>query len=312
MYYVSWNKYLNKSSSDLDLKPAKPLKPLSLPSLQIARPKPTPKKPTTTKSLLCPIASRSIDRKPCGDPASTTAALSFPLFAQLPTELRLKIWEHYHAQTTPQLLTFRICPADSAHVPHKRKACFAYPHMLALKQQSIPTILRICSESREVGLGFYRLGFEAAKSELWDKHTGLCSHQSASEEMVGQNRSRKGIYWDPEKDVVHIEVGWASTGSRVYTWGGAPKSLFQDIKYMAMDCKTYWQVTQASMGFSALEVVFMLGNWDQWKNTNEWQGRVRAWDRLLCYFGRERKEKLEVRFVEDLKSALEDLERSRF
>lgn len=146
--------------------------------------------------------------------------------------------------------------------------------MLALRQRSIPTSLHTCSESREVGLSHYRLGFDVAA----DENRNSCSHEH--EDLMGKHTLRKlaertEIYWDPTKDIVHLEVGWAPSSSTVYTWGSITYSTtsdsssnicFKDIKYLALKTKTWFQLADARFGttsFSNLEGVLMIGKWNE-------------------------------------------------
>ncbi|CZR56411.1 uncharacterized protein PAC_06299 [Phialocephala subalpina] len=308
MYYVSWSQYLNRSSSDLDLKPSKPLSISSSLELPV-RSKPT-RRPIVDTPPSSPLAAEvpSLPRTISG-PASSTQEPTFTLFPLLPTELRLKVWEHYRAATPPQLLDFRLCPADIDYVPHKRKACFAHPHVLALRQQSIPTIMHICSESREVGLGHYKLGFDVVA----DESRKVCCHEigeSAKKSSPGrlnehaggnkENGPRMEIYWDPSKDIINLSLGWAPPTSITYTWGSLPSSSsipsihsspnlpFADIKYLALNSQTWFQLADTRMGttsFSDLEYVFMIGNWSEmtdrgtlWEKVLKiWQRKIRIW-----------------------------------
>ncbi|KUJ17634.1 uncharacterized protein LY89DRAFT_733469 [Mollisia scopiformis] len=269
MYYVSWNKYLNKPSPDLDLKP------FTLPFKPAYKSNPTNKPPPPPLPAEPPPAPKS------HPPPSST----FPLFPLLPTELRLKIWAHYHALTPPQLLPFRLCPADLDHVPHKRKPCFAHPHVLALKQRSIPTILHICPEAREVGLRYYKCGFAVEQN---------CAH--------GGKGGERGVYWDPERDVVKIELGWAERGERVYTWGGEEVGGFDfgEVRFVAVEGKREWCLAGEVMGLEGLKGVFVLKRRDVVSSGDirMWESRVQRWWRRVegdKGGGRE----VEVKLVED-------------
>jgi len=191
-------------------------------------------------------------------------APEFPHFSLLPTELRLKIWHHFHSATEPQHLNFRLCPADSAQIPHKRKPCFANPHVLVLKQKCIPTILQISRESREVGIDCHTVGFDFSQiGEGEDQKK--CGHHIISKERP----QWRDIYWDPEKDIIHLELGWAPSNTSIHTWGStntpiptlSPLFNLRGIKRLALDRRTFRYLSIEGIHVSDLKEIFLVGEW---------------------------------------------------
>ena len=102
---------------------------------------------------------------PNHDESSEATQLAFPLFSQLPTEMRLKIWSAFLHLTRPSPVTITIS------VGEKTQRWVADDSILR-KGQHIPVILQVCHESREVALSQYVLGFdlEGGLSELPFNH----------------------------------------------------------------------------------------------------------------------------------------------
>jgi hypothetical protein len=78
-------------------------------------------------------------------PSAVKSQSAFTKFSDLPTELRLKIWEH--ASRAPRALELMYCIVD--------RKFFTF--------QPAPTVLHTCRESREVGLSNYHLSFGTDK-----------------------------------------------------------------------------------------------------------------------------------------------------
>jgi hypothetical protein len=175
--------------------------------------------------------------------------------------------------------------------------------VLVLKQQSIPSILHTCCESREFGLKHYKSSFDVQKPEI----VSPCSHQAS---YPGEASSKQGpnIYWDPNKDIVHVEIGWAPKNSTAYVWGGNHLACFSHIKYVAMSQSTLVHCCIESSGFGDLAGVFVLGEWNQWSvldrymKTKDWKYYINRWDLVQCG---QKKEDLNVVLVDYLGEVLE-------
>ncbi|PYH93331.1 hypothetical protein BO71DRAFT_399805 [Aspergillus ellipticus CBS 707.79] len=71
---------------------------------------------------------------------------TFPSFPSLPTELRLKIWQH--AMQRPRFIRIRLYPARQGETEK--------PRMIIDGQAALSKLLHVSRESREAALGFYR------------------------------------------------------------------------------------------------------------------------------------------------------------
>lgn len=102
---------------------------------------------------------------PNHDDSSEAIQFAFPLFSQLPTEMRLKIWSAFLHLTRPSPVTITIS------VGEKTQRWVADDSILR-KGHQIPAIMQVCQESREVGQAQYVLGFdlEGGLSELPFNH----------------------------------------------------------------------------------------------------------------------------------------------
>ena len=84
---------------------------------------------------------------------------AFHSFPFLPIELRLKIWEIFRAITTPPVPTIVITTYGSRGARTGGQKWVADDSILR-KGNSIPAILHVNRESRDVGFEKYVLGFE--------------------------------------------------------------------------------------------------------------------------------------------------------
>ncbi|KAF4624470.1 hypothetical protein G7Y89_g13701 [Cudoniella acicularis] len=149
------------------------------------------------------------------------ATPSFTLFPLLPTELRLKIWEHVHENAPPQKLPFYLCKSDLDFLRLKRKACHNYPHIFAGAMSSVPPLLHVSQEARSVALQHYSVGFDISRMVSLGRHeTDVDTYTTCSHEVAMEEENKK-IYWDRNKDVVFLdEGGWMGEGKARYVWGG--------------------------------------------------------------------------------------------
>ena len=120
--------------------------------------------------------------------------------------------------------------------------------------------------------------------------------------------SSPNIFWDPEKDIVHLDIGWAPKNSTAYVWGGNHLACVEEIKYVAMSQSTLVHVCIDSAGFGALEGVFVLGEWNKYSaldrevKRNDWKYYINRWDLVQCG---DKKEKLEVVLIDDMSEVFE-------
>lgn len=166
-----------------------------------------------------------------------------------------------------------------------------------------------------MGLSHYKVGFDVQPTSLVNKEP--CSHQSACEETRIKGKERD-MYWNPEKDVVYIELGWAVPDSTVYTWGGSPTMHFRDIKHVALGRKTYGYVgiARKSMIFDDLSSLFIVADWRKTMSgqTGDLDRERQHWKRLLRSWGGSiqrnivGRKKLDFRFVVNFDEVLELLE----
>jgi hypothetical protein len=85
-------------------------------------------------------------------PTEETTSI-FPLFSQLPAELRLKIWTGFLSLSMPSPISITISTGNQIQR-------WVADDSILRKGHQIPTILHVCQESRAVGLAKYVLGFE--------------------------------------------------------------------------------------------------------------------------------------------------------
>jgi hypothetical protein len=170
---------------------------------------------------------------------------SFTLFPLLPTELRLKIWITFLSSLPAQQISFTQHNSDLDYLRLNRKACHDYYHICALKSP-IPSLLHVNSEARGVALGKYQLAIFDNQRVLamgrgdTDAETfTTCTHEAVMNEGVGVNR---GMYWDPEKDVVVLKPGddisLIEEGQAAYIWGGNTGARLGKVKKLAMHMLT--------------------------------------------------------------------------
>lgn len=184
-------------------------------------------------------------------------------------------------------------------------------------------------------MAHYKLGFDVASDECRNS----CCHEH--EDLKGKHTLKKvaertEIYWDPTKDIIHLELGWASPNSTVYTWGSITESTtsttssnlcFKDIRYLALNSRTWFQLADTRMGatsFNSLEGVFMIGKWGEISDgTAEHRvigivGRGKVWDKVLKVWQRKIKSwcarvgteagMVEVKLIENARDALNGLD----
>ncbi|KAH8790357.1 hypothetical protein F5882DRAFT_401357 [Hyaloscypha sp. PMI_1271] len=77
----------------------------------------------------------------------------FPLFSQLPAELRLKIWTGFLSLSVPSPISVTISTGNQIQR-------WVADNSILRKGRQIPAILHVCQESRAMGLAKYVLGFE--------------------------------------------------------------------------------------------------------------------------------------------------------
>src|ERR1700694_431322 len=127
-------------------------------------------------------------------PAYATAdgESSFCLFPQLPTELRLKIWQqslqrqrliHVHLEGPTERTVAQAVETSSSS--HKRERYRA----IVEGYQVLSKLLRVNSESREVTLEFYRVHLQ-------------CTLKRGS--IYEETKAPGILYFNPEYDFLHI------------------------------------------------------------------------------------------------------------
>jgi hypothetical protein len=141
-----------------------------------------------------------------------TELQTFHLFPLLPTELRLKIWEH---TILPRVLKITSASDPLLILSDTRDRRYRTP-------TPPPTILHVCQESRDISLSTYTLGFASEEFEV-------------------------SIYIDYEIDSVYIsstvytEEGYRSDeGFKLWTWWLADMET-EGIRQLAVD---FWLISQ--------------------------------------------------------------------
>jgi hypothetical protein len=127
-------------------------------------------------------------RRHCQEPRINGLPL-IPPISLLPSKLRLKILDEFYALAPPQIITLHAGPytgRDDAHTDDCLGQCY-----IASGRTTVPYILRICRESRVVGLRHISTAFEVSQSE--DLSTTPCTYKDSA-----RGRSRC-IHWDESR-----------------------------------------------------------------------------------------------------------------
>lgn len=150
----------------------------------------------------------------------------FPRLPRLPTELRLKIWDEYYALTPPRIIPLHTGLYPGYDIAHTDDCAGSFH--VASERMEVPHILRVCRESRIVGLRYISTRFEVSKSEeLWKRP---CAFKDPTTERS------KCIYMDKSKDILHLIYDETQDkSSLVDLWDRNLNVSFGRIKYLVVD-----------------------------------------------------------------------------
>jgi len=107
--------------------------------------------------------------------------------------------------------------------------------------KTVPAILHVCRESREVGLQYYALGFDICRiPSLGREDTDVDTYTTCPHE-IAMDEKNKGLYWDRSKDVVYLDSTArldSSSETAAYVWGGKTGIRFGKMNKVAMSFNT--------------------------------------------------------------------------
>jgi hypothetical protein len=128
--------------------------------------------------------------------------------------------------------------------------------------KTVPPILHVCRESRDVGLQHYSLGFDISRlPSLGREDTDVDTYTTCPHE-IAMDEKDKGLYWDRSKDTLFLDsTTRLETGSKTaaYVWGGKTGVRFGKMKKVAMSFNTLRSCGLGEyLGWEGIATLFVL------------------------------------------------------